>query len=272
MRYSEFKPINEGFWDSILDITTGGPTDKAAHASWLNRFSQKLSNALEVAIRGGTVNPRVPGTIDPSTKKSTNTTPNRNDRSIAEYVYDYLENIYKIKSVFDDKTLALLINSINQVENNYSRDRGKNAIKQMGEIIYSDALSSREKPAPAPAPEPPDNTPRRISPEDEFPKKDISGMKAKVGDNIVTFNFKVASNTWTDQSGKPVVDAKSIKALNGLSKLGLKSPFPTKNLTLNTTTGKYIFFRGKWYKERIAPANLENDNDIIDQLNKLARP
>lgn len=220
MRYSEFKPINEGFWDSILDITTGGTTAQVAQKKWIESFSQKLSTALDTAIRGGNVNPSVPGTIDPSTKKTTNTTPNRNFSSIAEYVYSYIQNAYR-DSRFDEKTLNLLINAINQVENDYSKDRGKNAIKKAGEIISAHALSGNKTP---------DNTPQQISSDNAFPTKTIKNMKAQVGDKIMSFNFDVKSGKWTDSNNAPITDLKSILALNGIAKT-LTKPAPSAKPT-----------------------------------------
>lgn len=106
---------------------------------------------------------------------------------------------------------------------------------------------------------------------------DGSIVKSRQGD------YKVAGGKWTDPKNNPVTDQNIIQILNDrweeLSSIRGLTPFPSKDIVLNTTNGEYLFgtgTSGKWVQRTdatgatLAAPRTVTDQNEIEQLNKIA--
>lgn len=106
---------------------------------------------------------------------------------------------------------------------------------------------------------------------------DGSVVKTNQGD------YKVVSGKWADPKNAPVTDQKIVQILNDrweeLSSIRGMSPFPSKDIILNTTNGQYVYSVAtgtNWLQitdtagNRISPPRNVVDTNEIEQLNKIA--
>lgn len=196
--------LNEGFLDdffnAILDKTQG-TTSEVALKNFTTEFAQKLNLFITQGIKTGKIDPNNTATIDSATGKPiTSPGPQKND-SISEYVYNYINNIYKPN--FDAKENQIYISLINSLQNNYQATKGKNELGKLAALLFDDGTQKRSKQQTS------------FSQPINFPKQNIE-IEANVGNTRQKFVFTLP-NKWTDQNGKPVTDANSIDALNSIA-------------------------------------------------------
>lgn len=264
----------DNFFNAILDKTQG-TTSEVALKNFTTEFSQKLSLFISQGIKTGKIDKNNLTTLDPNTGNPivppppAGTPPATTDTdSIAEYTYKYINNIYKPD--FDPKEKKIYITLINDLQAKYATDGGRDALDKLGALLFDDGTQkSFKKDTGA-------NRPTETVP---MPTRSMT-IDANVGNKPMKFSFNANTKTWTDQSGKPVTDAKSIDALNDIANkkpvnkpadldLTELTPEPTENVTLKTRSGMYGFnVRTKWVDP---DGNFVKNKNTIEQLNQAAQ-
>lgn len=222
MRYHEFKVINEGFWDNVLDLLQGGTTADVAQKKWIEGLYQTMSASLENGIRSGIVNPRLTTKLDPKNPQQLIDPTDRTDKSISQYIYSLITKKYRDLPL-SNQNREHLITAINKVQDDYSVDKGKKAMIRLGAVISTISNSGEKEPAPIEPPAPPSTiVPKGI---EQYPTTNII-VRARVGDRIQKFRFSIGNKQWKDQTNAVITDAESINALNSIAKSQTKSPTP----------------------------------------------
>lgn len=215
MRYHEFKIVQEGFWDSLIDLTRGGNAPQAAEKTWMTNFAQRIQSSLDNAIKSGVVNPRLPTDLNP-TDASLRNPSSRTDYSISQYIYLFLEKEYRnVYASLNSQTKPLYINAINKVQDEYPTDNGKKALMNLAGAFSSIMKTSTPDPVAPPPPAP--AAPPKITSMAPFPiGKQI--VNARVGNNVEKFRYVPGSKQWLDKNNRVIRDAESIDALNKIAK------------------------------------------------------
>lgn len=265
----------DNFFNAILDKTQG-TTSEVALKNFTTEFSQKLNLFISQGIKTGKIDKNNLTTLDPNTGNPivptppAGTPPTTTDTdSIAEYTYKYINNIYKPD--FDPKEKKIYITLINDLQAKYATDGGRDALNKLGALLFDDGTQKAFKKDTGA------NRPTQTTP---MPTRNMT-IDANVGNKQMKFSFNATTKTWTDESGKPVTDAKSIDALNDIANnkpvnkpAGLDltelTPNPTTDIELNTQSGKYKFEVGetKWKNPRGKDVT---DKNIIEKLNQAAQ-
>lgn len=270
--------LNEGFLDdffnAILDKTQGSTTEVALK-NFTSEFSQKLGLFISQAIKTGKIDKTNLTTLDPNTGNPIVPTPpagtppaTTDTDSIAEYTYKYINNLYKPD--FDQKEKKIYITLLNDLQAKYATDGGRDALGKLGALLFDDGTQKTFKK---------DTDANRPAEASAMPTRDIT-IYANVGNNRQKFSFAATTKTWTDQSGKPVTDAKSIDALNDIANrqpvnkpadldLSELTPNPTTDIDLNTKSGIFSFDLASqtWRYKNLKVA----DKNTIEKLNQAAQ-
>lgn len=216
MRYHEFKIVKEGFWSSLIDLTRGGNVDQVAEKTWMTNFAQTVKTRLDTAIKSGVVNPRLTTDLNPNDASLRNPS-SRNDYSISQYIYLFLDREYSnnVYASLNSQNKTLFINAINKVQDEYPIDNGKKALMNLAGVYLSIMNTSRPDPVAPPPPAP--AAPPKITSMAPFPIGKLV-VNARVGDKVEKFRYFPGSKQWLDKNNRVIRDAESIDALNKIAK------------------------------------------------------